>query len=99
MTASECPPEEIRRIAALCTTKWHRDYTRIKLRTDPAYAAVLREVIAFKRDLIRASTTAYLEDTFVAAELLFAMGYCRQLLSDIERRAGPTVLRDLHSPA
>lgn len=36
---------------------------------------------------------------FVAAELLFAMGYCRQLLSDIERRAGPTVLRDLHSPA
>jgi hypothetical protein len=41
---------------------------------DPADApptpAALREVIAFKRDLIRASTTAYLEDTFVAAELL-----------------------------
>ena len=44
MTKSECPPEEIQRIAALCTTRWHRDYTRIKLRTDPAYAAVLREV-------------------------------------------------------
>jgi 2-polyprenyl-3-methyl-5-hydroxy-6-metoxy-1,4-benzoquinol methylase len=44
MTKSECPPKEIKRIAALCTTKWHRDYTRIKLRTDPAYAAVLREV-------------------------------------------------------
>lgn len=36
---------------------------------------------------------------FVAAELLFALGYCRQLLADIEHRAGPTVLRDLHSPA
>ncbi|WP_348756245.1 Mpo1-like protein [uncultured Aquincola sp.] len=36
---------------------------------------------------------------FVAAELLFSMGWCRTLLADIERRAGPTVLRDLHSPA
>ncbi|URI10865.1 DUF962 domain-containing protein [Aquincola tertiaricarbonis] len=36
---------------------------------------------------------------FVAAELLFALGWCRQLLADIEHRAGPTVLRDLHSPA
>jgi 2-polyprenyl-3-methyl-5-hydroxy-6-metoxy-1,4-benzoquinol methylase len=31
-------------ISALCASRWHRDYTRIKLRTDPAYAAVLREV-------------------------------------------------------
>lgn len=36
---------------------------------------------------------------FVAAELLFALGWCRSLLADIERRAGPTMLRDLHSPA
>ncbi|MEF7613671.1 Mpo1-like protein [Aquincola sp. MAHUQ-54] len=36
---------------------------------------------------------------FVAAEALFALGYCRSLLADIERRAGPTALRDLHSPA
>lgn len=39
-----CPPEEIQRIAALCTTRWHRNYTQIKLRTDPVYAAALREV-------------------------------------------------------
>mgnify|MGYP001214755895 CR=1 FL=1 len=45
MTKSECPPEEIQRIAALCTTRWHRDYTRIKLRTDPAYAAKLSRAI------------------------------------------------------
>lgn len=39
-----CPPEEILRIAALCTRRWHRHYARIKLRTDPVYAAVLREI-------------------------------------------------------
>ena len=44
MTHDECPAEEVKRIAALCATRWHRDYTRIKLRTDPVYAAVLREV-------------------------------------------------------
>lgn len=44
MTHEECPAEEVKRIAALCATRWHRDYTRIKLRTDPVYAAVLREV-------------------------------------------------------
>ncbi|MFO1436869.1 MAG: methyltransferase domain-containing protein [Verrucomicrobiaceae bacterium] len=52
MTKSECPPEEIQRIAALCTTRWHRDYTRIKLRTDPAYAAVLREVSGTRLPLL-----------------------------------------------
>ena len=41
----ECPSEEVTRIAALCTTRWHRDYTRIKLRSDPVYAAALREII------------------------------------------------------
>ena len=36
----------------------------------PPTPAELREVIAFKRDIVRASTSAYLEDTLVAAELL-----------------------------
>ncbi len=36
---------------------------------------------------------------FVVAEGLFALGRCRGLLATIERRAGPTVLRDLHTPA
>lgn len=36
---------------------------------------------------------------FVAAEALFALGWCRPLLDEIERRAGPTMLRDLHLPA
>jgi 2-polyprenyl-3-methyl-5-hydroxy-6-metoxy-1,4-benzoquinol methylase len=40
----ECPPEEVKRIAALCTTRWHRNYTQIKLRSDPVYAAALREI-------------------------------------------------------
>lgn len=44
MTNAEYPAGELRRIAALCTTRWHRDYTRIKLHTDPVYGAVLREV-------------------------------------------------------
>jgi len=35
---------------------------------------------------------------FVAAEALFAAGWCRPLLNEIERRAGPTVLRDLAHP-
>ncbi len=32
---------------------------------------------------------------FVTAELMFMLGWNRPLLSEIERRAGPTVLRDL----
>lgn len=36
---------------------------------------------------------------FVVAEALFALGWCRALLAEIERRVGPTVLRDLHVPA
>lgn len=36
----------------------------------PPTPATLREVMAFKRDIVRASTSAYFEDTFVAAELL-----------------------------
>ena len=44
MKKIECPEVEVKRIAALCRTKWHREYTRIKLRTDPVYGAALREV-------------------------------------------------------
>ncbi len=36
---------------------------------------------------------------FVTAEMLFAMGWGKPLLAEIERRTGPTVLRDLHHPA
>jgi uncharacterized membrane protein YGL010W len=35
---------------------------------------------------------------FVTAELLFGMGWGRSLLDEIERRAGPTMLRDLAHP-
>jgi len=35
---------------------------------------------------------------FVTAELLFSLGLARPLASEIERRAGPTVLRDLAHP-
>ena len=35
---------------------------------------------------------------FVAAELLFALGLARPLQHEIERRAGPTLLRDLAHP-
>ena len=44
MTQAECSAEAIQRIAALCTSRWHCNYTRIKLLTDPVYAAVLREI-------------------------------------------------------
>ncbi|WP_377156611.1 DUF962 domain-containing protein [Roseateles sp. UC29_93] len=36
---------------------------------------------------------------FVVGEALFAMGWGRDLLAEIERRAGPTHLRDLTHPA
>lgn len=36
---------------------------------------------------------------FVAAEMLFALGLARPLQREVERRAGPTVLRDLAHPA
>jgi uncharacterized membrane protein YGL010W len=36
---------------------------------------------------------------FIVAEWLFAQGWCRDLAAVIELRAGPTHLRDLHSPA
>jgi uncharacterized membrane protein YGL010W len=36
---------------------------------------------------------------FVAADALFACGRARALAAEIERRAGPTVLRDLAHPA
>ena len=35
---------------------------------------------------------------FVVAELLFALGLARGLLHEVERRAGPSVLRDLAHP-
>lgn len=35
---------------------------------------------------------------FVTAELLFAMGLCKPLAAEIERRVGPTMLRDLAHP-
>jgi uncharacterized membrane protein YGL010W len=36
---------------------------------------------------------------FVTAEALFALGWGKPLLAEIERRTGPTILRDLHHPA
>ncbi|MBB3194039.1 Mpo1 family 2-hydroxy fatty acid dioxygenase [Roseateles terrae] len=36
---------------------------------------------------------------FVVGEALFALGWGRELLAEIERRAGPTHLRDLTHPA
>ena len=36
---------------------------------------------------------------FVVAEWLFALGVCRPMLEEIERRVGPTILRDLAHPA
>jgi uncharacterized membrane protein YGL010W len=36
---------------------------------------------------------------FVVAEALFALGWGKALHAEIERRAGPTHLRDLHAPA
>ena len=35
---------------------------------------------------------------FVTAEILFALGLARPLQAEVERRAGPTVLRDLAHP-
>ena len=36
---------------------------------------------------------------FVTAEALFALGWGKPLLAEIEARVGPTQLRDLHAPA
>jgi uncharacterized membrane protein YGL010W len=36
---------------------------------------------------------------FVVAEALFALGWGKALLAEIEARVGPTHLRDLHAPA
>ncbi len=36
---------------------------------------------------------------FVTAEALFALGWGKALAAEIERRVGPTHLRDLHAPA
>jgi uncharacterized membrane protein YGL010W len=36
---------------------------------------------------------------FVAGEALFALGWGKALLAEIEARVGPTHLRDLHTPA
>jgi uncharacterized membrane protein YGL010W len=35
---------------------------------------------------------------FIAGEMLFSLGLCKPLLEEIERRAGPTMLRDLAHP-
>ena len=36
---------------------------------------------------------------FVVAEAMFALGWGKKLLAEIESRVGPTQLRDLHAPA
>jgi len=36
---------------------------------------------------------------FVVGEALFALGWGKKMLAEIEARAGPTHLRDLHAPA
>ena len=36
---------------------------------------------------------------FVTGEGMFALGWGKPLLAEIERRVGPTVLRDLSAPA
>ena len=36
---------------------------------------------------------------FVVGEALFSVGWGKALLAEITRRAGPTLLRDLHTPA
>jgi uncharacterized membrane protein YGL010W len=36
---------------------------------------------------------------FVVAEALFGLGWGKALAAEIESRAGPTRLRDLHAPA
>ena len=46
---------------------------------------------AFVDDL----TGLFIGPMFVTAELMFMLGWNRPLLSEIERRAGPTVLRDM----
>ncbi|CAG1016618.1 hypothetical protein BURC_01421 [Burkholderiaceae bacterium] len=35
---------------------------------------------------------------FVTGEMLFSLGWCKPLLDEIERRVGPTMLRDLAHP-
>ena len=36
---------------------------------------------------------------FLVGEALFALGWGKPLLAEIESRVGPTHLRDLHAPA
>ena len=36
---------------------------------------------------------------FVTGEAMFALGWGKTMLAEIESRAGPTLLRDLHAPA
>lgn len=70
-------------------------------------AFVLGWVIQFVGHYYEGRKPAFVDDLrgllvgpmFVVAELLFALGRGRELLATIERRAGPTVLRDLHTPA
>ena len=64
-------------------------------------------VIQFVGHLYEGRRPAFFDDVvgllvgpmFVVAEALFALGRLRQLAAEIERRVGPTVLRDLHAPA
>lgn len=70
-------------------------------------AFVLGWIIQFVGHYYEGRKPAFVDDLigllvgpmFVVGEALFAMGWGRELLAEIERRAGPTHLRDLTHPA
>jgi uncharacterized membrane protein YGL010W len=70
-------------------------------------AFVLGWVIQFVGHHYEGRKPAFVDDVtgliiapmFVVGEVLFALGLCRPLAQEIERRAGPTHLRDMARPA